>query len=152
MADHTQSKIVRYHDCKVTQEIQYNDSRTPLYANPAFVEENKNCDIIVSDWTNQVVVVVTRLGKFRFSYTGNLQTSKNKKFNPFGLATDSQSHILISDCDNFVVHLIDKNGQFLHYIEGCHLQYPWGLCIDKSDVLFVAECYSNDVKRIQSQK
>lgn len=152
MADHTQSKIVRYHDCKVTQEIQYNDSRTPLYANPAFVEENKNCDIIVSDWTNQVVVVVTRLGKFRFSYTGNLQTSKNKKFNPFGLATDSQSHILISDCDNFVVHLIDKNGQFLHYIEGCHLQYPWGLCIDKSNVLFVAECYSNDVKRIQSQK
>lgn len=62
-----------------------------------------------------------RLGKFWFFYIGNLQISKNKKFNLFGFVIDSQSYILILDCDNFVVYFIDKNGQFLYYIEGCYL-------------------------------
>ena len=76
----------------------------------------------------------------------------HKPFNPCGLATDSIGHILVADCDNFVIHVIDKTGQFLLFIDGCHLQYPWGLCIDRTDNLFVAECYSNDVKRIKYQK
>ena len=108
---------------------------------------------MVSDWTKQAVhVVVTKLGKFRFDYCGNPQTPRHKAFNPCGLATDSIGHILVADCDNFVIHVIDKTGQFLLFIDSCHLQYPWGLCIDRTDNLFVAECYSNDVKRIKYQK
>nr|XP_022286890.1 uncharacterized protein LOC111099749 [Crassostrea virginica] len=152
LADRSQSKVVRYNDSRVIQEIQYTDSRNLLYSNPAFIEENKNQDIVVSDWTKQAVVVVTKMGKFRYDYRGNPQTPRHKAFNPCGLATDSIGHILVADCDNFVIHVIDKTGQFLLFIDSCHLQYPWGLCIDRTDNLFVAECYSNDVKRIKYQK
>ena len=152
LADRSQSKVVRYNDSRVIQEIQYTDSRNLLYSNPAFIEENKNQDIVVSDWTKQAVVVVTKMGKFRYDYRGNPQTPRHKAFNPCGLATDSIGHILVADCDNFVIHVIDKTGQFLFFIDSCHLQYPWGLCIDRTDNLFVAECYSNDVKRIKYQK
>ena len=75
-----------------------------------------------------------------------------KAFNPCGLATDSIGHIFVADCDNFVIHVIDITGQLILFMDRCHLQYPWGLCIDRTDNLFVAECYSNDVKRIKYQK
>lgn len=149
MDDSSQSKVVRYSQAKVTQEIQYNDSRNPLYSNPAFIEENKNHDIVVSDWNTQAVVVVTRMGKFRFSYTGNPGSKTAKPFNPYGVATDSMCHILIADFDNNVVHILDRNGQFVFYIGSCHLQYPWDLSTDCNDNLLVAECYSNDVKQIK---
>ncbi|XP_061192325.1 uncharacterized protein LOC133200558 [Saccostrea echinata] len=155
MEDRSQSKIVRYScysECKVMQEIQYNESRTPLYSNPAFIEENKNLDIIVSDWSTRAIVVVTKMGKFHFSYTGNLQANRYRTFNPYGVATDNSCHILIADFDNNVVHIIDKSGHFLLYLDSCHLYYPWDLSVDSNDILYVAECYSNDVKRIKYLK
>ncbi|XP_048767484.2 uncharacterized protein LOC125674391 [Ostrea edulis] len=138
-----QSKVVHYSGSTVKQEIQYSDTDS----NPAFITENKNLDIVVSDTNTRAVVVVDKGGKFRFSYNGNLQLKKS--FIPGGVTTDSMCHILIADRDNHVIHIIDQNGQFLWYINNCNLQQPYDLSTDNNDMLFVTEYETNIVKHIK---
>ncbi|XP_062612075.1 uncharacterized protein LOC134273871 [Saccostrea cucullata] len=46
-----------------------------LYYQPVYITENRNGDIIVSDWDRKAVVVTERGGKHRFSYTGRSSSS-----------------------------------------------------------------------------
>ncbi|XP_062607982.1 uncharacterized protein LOC134269789 [Saccostrea cucullata] len=84
-------------------------------------------------------------------YTGHTPAPKNKPFNPRGITTDSQSHILIADDNIDCVHIIDQDGQFLRYID-CGLSKPWGLCTDTNDNLFVAQNGNGQVKKIRISK
>ncbi|XP_062572853.1 uncharacterized protein LOC134234788 [Saccostrea cucullata] len=71
-----QSKVVRYVDSTATQDIQNNSEGKALYSNPFCIEENKNFDIIVSDYDVGKVVIVDKNGKFRFSYM--METSSQR--------------------------------------------------------------------------
>ncbi|XP_048729648.2 E3 ubiquitin-protein ligase TRIM71-like [Ostrea edulis] len=153
MSKKVQTKVVHYSGSTETQTIQFDDQSRPLYSpgDIKYINENKNQDICVADGGATAVVVVNQAGKLRFRYTGHTPAPKNKPFNPRGITTDSQSHILTADYYNHCVHIIDQNGQFLRYIY-CGQSYPQGLSIDTNDNLFVAQCSNKQVKKIKYQQ
>lgn len=149
--DKKQSKVVRYSGFKEKQSIQYDDKGQPLYQCATYITINRNKDVCVSDQGARSIIVVNESGNQRFQYTGKSHTKRNKPFYPQGITTDSQSRILIADSKNSCIDILDKNGEFLRYID-CELKCPWGICTDKDDYLFVAEYRGKKVKKIKYQQ
>lgn len=154
--DDEKTKIVRYCGSIEKQTIQFDKNGKPLFStnflmmnNSRYLCENRNRDICVSNTSPGNVLVVNHAGDIRFIYNG-FPSSKKKPFNPRGIATDSQSRILIVDIHNKCIHIVDQDGQFLRYIENCGLRGSFtGVCVDTKDNLFVTEDNTGRIQKVQ---
>ncbi|XP_062574077.1 uncharacterized protein LOC134235918 [Saccostrea cucullata] len=107
---YTEAKVMRFSSTgQEIQSIQHNTKGMKLYKFLAYITENHNGDIIVSDLENGVVVT-GRDGEYRFSYTG---PPSGSRISPQGICVDALSHILVSDDKSKTVQMIDKDGNFL---------------------------------------
>ena len=103
----------------------------------------------MADGDAGAVVVVSATDKLRLRY--RCPSISRVSFLPYGITTDSQGNILTPDCDHDCIHIIDRDGHFIH-IHNCGLQIPWGLCVDSQDNLLVSEQLTGNVKKVQYYK
>lgn len=108
---------------RLIQIVEVDCSGLTLYRDPCFITENRNGDIVVSDW--RAVVVTTREGKYRFTYSGH---ASELELEPRGICTTGQLHILVCDSRSLSVHILDKDGNFLSYLlQESGVYIPWSL-------------------------
>lgn len=119
------------------------DKNCPLYICPTYIAENGNGDICVSDV--RAVVVTDAGGMLRFRYQGN---SNSNYFDPYGICCDSKYNIIVADMKNDKIHVVDKDGDFLHHVTYDGIKMPRALCVDESDRVFVGEWDSDAIKVI----
>lgn len=110
---------MRYSGLTEKKSFQRDDQGISLYSTGyiKYITENRNLDICVADHGANAVVVISAAGKLRFRYTGLPFTTTKKQFEPYGIATDRQGMILISDCWNYFIHIVDQDGKFQGYID-----------------------------------
>ncbi|XP_062577695.1 uncharacterized protein LOC134239544 [Saccostrea cucullata] len=132
---------------QLIQTIQYDESDQQLYKFPAFITENNNRDVIVSDVLRYAVVVTDKEGRLRFSYTGPPRSKSHHFFytthrsgtilDPRGICTDALSHILVCDDNTHTVQMIDKDGHFLSLLltEQEGIENPYSLSYDEKNHL-----------------
>ncbi|XP_034304645.2 tripartite motif-containing protein 3 [Magallana gigas] len=136
------SKVTRYNKTGTEiQNIQRDNKGQTLYGTPHYITENINGDVCVSDHYSGVVVV-DKSGQHRFSYTG-----QGSWFRPYGICTDVLGHILVCDTYSDTVHLLDQDGQFLSLLltEQQGLKYPYSVCVDDENNLWVGQYDTNTV-------
>lgn len=154
VGDYGHTNVFRYSGTSLVQIIDITDSCPPFYGSEIsckYICENRNFDICVSNCEHNVVVVFDIAGQIRFQYNGN-PSPEQKGFWPKGITTDSQSRILIADCCIKCIHILDKDGQFLRFINNCDFKIPYAVCVDTKNNLFVAERGTGVVKKIQYYK
>ncbi|XP_056007514.1 uncharacterized protein LOC130050808 [Ostrea edulis] len=150
ITDTKTGKVTRYNSSgQHILTIEHDNAGHTLYNGPRYITENKNGDIIVSDWINVnrggAVVVTERGGRHRFSYTG---PPSGSSLAPLGICTDALSNILVCDNKTHTVQMIDKDGHFLSLLltRQHGINYPYSLNYDdKTHLLWVGSLYSNTV-------
>ena len=146
----TKNKIIRYQGQTITQKINKDRQGSPIFKDgtyPLNMSENNNGDVCVSDANADTVVVVNKPGRVRFRYDGT-QARPKKAFGPRGIVTDALSQIIVADCNNNCLHILDQNGQFLRCVDDCGLEKPYGLSIDCEGKLWVGS-ERGDIKVIK---
>ncbi|XP_061171083.1 uncharacterized protein LOC133180628 [Saccostrea echinata] len=147
----SENKISRYtREGRKLQDIQWDDKGQTLYQSIFCITENINGDIGTSDKRAKKVKVVTKSGKYRFSYSGH---HSQLQFCPYGVCTNVHGHILVCNGYNShnenssSVHLLDINGRFLSFLltsKHCP-PYTCALCVDDQHNLLVGRSGSSTV-------
>ena len=121
-----------------------------LFMCPYMVAQSKvNSYLYITDKTTNnykstgKVLVLGKDYKLLYEYTGE---GDGRFFFPLGLCTDKAGHVLVTDYSNHTVHILDKDGKFLQYLQG--LWEPWNIDVDSQGNAWVGEM-DGDVKVVK---
>ncbi|XP_035694649.1 uncharacterized protein LOC118428647 [Branchiostoma floridae] len=120
----------------------------------------KSCNgVVVLDRGNTVVIsedrhnTIATYTRAKFS-SGSVRYVKTKTHNilngpfcePRNINTDGLSNVYVSDIGDSTVKLLDKNGDLEGIIGKDILEYPTGVCVDKSGNVIVADAEKNTLE------
>lgn len=82
-----------------------------LYFDLDKIVVNSVGDVVVLDWVIKCVIFVDIYGRYCFKYNGRIKRKVNCGIFIFiDLVCDKYDNILICDCDNSVVYMLDRYG------------------------------------------
>lgn len=113
MTNEETGKVERYDKSgKLTMTLPDDQTQHTLFQDPYYVTENKNGDIVVSDYWRGVFGTDNE-GKHLFTYK---DTPFGSRLLPRGICTDALSQILVCDCHTETIHVLNKEGHFILFI------------------------------------
>lgn len=110
--------------------------------------ENNNGDVCVSDVNAENVVVLDTAGRVRFRYDG-IAAKRKKPFSPRCIVTDCLSQIIVTDVNNFCIHILDLDGKFLKCLINSGVKVPCGLSVDCYGRLWVGLLEKGKIKVLE---
>lgn len=139
----TTAKVVKMTSAgEVVRELQRDRANVPLYSDPDKIAVNSHGDVIVLDWATKCVTSVDVYGRYRFKYNGKIKKGVHcESFAPTDLVCDKYDNILICDCDNNAVHMLNRHGQFLRFLisQENGVTCPSALALDNEGQLWLGE-------------
>ena len=143
LRNETTAKVVKMTSCgEITRELQRDRGNVPLYSDPDKIAVNSHGDVIVLDWGTKCVISVDIYGRYRFKYNGRIKRKVHCEiFTPTDVVCDQYDNILICDCDNGTVHMLDRHGQFLRFLVSVEngVTCPCALALDEKGQLWLGE-------------
>lgn len=143
LRNETSAKVVKMtSQGEIVRESQRDRGNQPLYSDPDKIAVNSVGDVVVLDWATKCVISVDIYGRYRFKYNGRIKRKVNCEiFTPTDLVCDKYDNILICDCDNSAVHMLDRHGQFLRFLVSVEngVSCPCSLALDEEGQLWLGE-------------
>lgn len=145
------NKIIKYKGQTIALNIDRDDKGVQLFKEGNFtlnMAENNNGDVCVSDVNADIVVVIDAIGSVRFRYDGT-PAKKKKPFSPRDIVTDTLSQIIVTDVNNFCIHILDQTGKFLKCFDNHGLKVPCGLSVDCKGRLWIGLLEKGKIKVLE---
>lgn len=118
------------------QKYEHDNNNKLLFTLPFRITSTSNGNIWVVDMLDEDgrgrVVVLGQAGNIIHIYNGHPEVnSKERPFNPTGLLTTPADNVIVADCLNHTLHIMNSDGTFLSYIrtddEGIRLPHSLAL-------------------------
>lgn len=111
-----------------------------IYEEPAYITEQKNGNIAVSDIVKKSVVAVDSLGQYCFEYVGH---HSQLDFHPRGICSSQSGELLVCNSSTLhaSVHLLNQRGKFIKLLltnKEHGIRVPCALYLGENLSLFVA--------------
>lgn len=125
------NRVTRYDNAGNSKVIVSDDERR-LLKSPSYITENRNGDVVVSDYERKAIVVVDSSGRHRF----NIKTHRtHSEFTPTGICTDGKGQMLVFDANTLYIYVFDQDGK-LSLLLDHKPDREWGLCVDDNQNLY----------------
>lgn len=154
MSNGRHNRIIRYAENEISQDIKNNENGKPIFQEgicKLFVTENENGDICVSDTNACLVIVLDMKGRVRFRYDGSAAKIKGS-FSPSCLVTNSSDQIIVADNNKLCLHILERNGKFLGWLDCFGQHRCYGLSVDIGGRLWLGLHGTNEVKVVHYLK
>ncbi|VDI32841.1 tripartite motif-containing protein 2/3 [Mytilus galloprovincialis] len=135
--------VVMNSDGDIQHSIEHDRDHQRLLTYPHRIN-TINDKIVVVDIINKEfegrVVMLDHGGQLHWIYNGcKTINSDQVKFHPGDVAVTSPDMILVSDCENHIIHALNSVGEVIFYkeVKSLGIELPLSLSIDHNDILWI---------------